>query len=328
MLRAAATADSPSSTPVPRVDPLAPLRLGLCCQFIEAPIKFRTTTAAVCLRLDAATLSSKLAKLCLANAAALLASLEFCAASGIGCFRVNSQILPVATHPEVGYRVAKLPGGAVIEAAFRACGAYAAAHRLRLSFHPDQFVVLNSPREEVVSRSIADIECQCEVAEWVGADVVNIHGGGAYGDKPAALERFVRNLDRLSPRARARLTLENDDTTYTVADLLPLCRRERVPLVYDVHHHRCLGDELSVDEATDAAAATWNREPMVHISSPKEGWDRPAPERHHDEIDVADFPACWRGRKMTIEVEAKRKELAIVRLRRDLESQFAAHGGG
>ena len=78
-----------------------------------------------------------------------------------------------------------------------------------------------------------------EVAEWIGADVVNVHGGGAYGDKQKALARFARNLDRLSDEARNRLTVENDDRTYTPADLLPLCRAEGIPLVYDVHHHRC-----------------------------------------------------------------------------------------
>jgi UV DNA damage endonuclease len=328
MLRAAPPAASqlPAATGW-RESPLAPLRLGLCCQFAEAPIKFRTTTAAACLRMTPAARVEKLATLCRHNAAALLESLKFCAAHGIGCFRVNSQILPVATHPQIGYRVENLPGGADIIAAFHACGAFAVTNELRLSFHPDQFVVLSSPRADVVERSLADIENQAEVAEWVGADVVNIHAGGAYGDKTAALERFARSLERLSLRARARLTLENDDVTYHVADLLPLCTREDVPLVYDVHHHRCLGDGLTVEEATESAAATWNREPMFHLSSPKAGWQGPAPERHHDDIDVADFPACWWRRTITVEVEAKAKERAIAKLQRDLAARFLPSEG-
>ena len=181
--------------------------------------------------------------------------------------------------------------------------------------------MLNSPDENIVARSVADIESQSEIAEWTNADTVNIHGGGGYGDKPAALARFRRNLERLSPRARARLTVENDDKTYTPADLLPLCRAEGVPLVYDAHHHRCLPDGLSVEQATEAARGTWQkREPLFHLSSPLEGWSGPKPERHHDYIDPNDFPAAWRGCVLTIEVEAKAKELAVARLQRDLNS--------
>ena len=171
--------------------------------------------------------------------------------------------------------------------------------------------------------SLAELEYQAEVAEWIGADVINIHGGGAYGDKPSALAELERNLDRLSERVRQRLTLENDDKTYTPADLLPLCRRAGVPLVYDVHHHRCLPDTLDEASATAAARATWNREPLFHLSSPRQGWEGPQPALHHDYIDPADFPACWHGFELTVEVEAKAKELAVQRLLRDLATASA-----
>jgi len=152
------------------------------------------------------------------------------------------------------------------------------------------------------------------VAEWVGADVINIHGGGAYGNKSKALADFARNLDRLSSKVRIRLTVENDDKIYTPADLLPICKATGIPLVYDVHHHRCNPDGLSIEQATKKALATWDREPMFHISSPIEGWDGRKPERHHDFIDVSDFPECWRRKKITVEVEAKAKELAVLKL--------------
>lgn len=256
----------------------------------------------------------KLSRLCRENALALQSSLEFCAAHGIGCFRINSQILPLKTHPECGYQMSDLPAGADIVELFQKCGAYAREHAIRTCFHPDQFVVLNSPRRDVVERSIAELEYQSEVAEWVNADVVNIHGGGGYGDKPAALKRFAKNLKHLSPRARSRLTVENDDKTYTPADLLPLCQETGIPLVYDAHHHRCLPDALSIETATEQALATWNREPLFHISSPLEGWQGPRPNRHHDFIDIQDFPHCWKGLQLTVEVEAKAKEQAVLKL--------------
>jgi UV DNA damage endonuclease len=292
--------------------------LGLCCQFVAEPIKFRKTTAAHLSRLKLADRRRSLSAICLHNAEALLQSVAYCARNGIACFRVNSQVLPCKTHPEVGYRVDELPDGELIAAAFRRAGARASEEGVRLAFHPDQFVVLNSLNDAVVSRSIGELAYQSEVAEWIGADVLNVHAGGAFGDKPAALARLARNLDRLPPQVRSRLTLENDDRVYAPQELLPLCRREGVPLVYDVHHHRCLPDGVSIEETTQQAQATWNRRPLFHISSPREGWDGPRPFLHHDYVDVNDFPDCWRGIDATIEVEAKAKELAVARLRTDL----------
>lgn len=300
--------------------PTAGLRLGLCCQFLEQPIKFRVTTATAMMRLPRREQLARFAELCAGNAAALLAALQFCAAHRIGSFRILTPIFPVKTHPTVGYRVEELPGAAAIIAQLQRGGEFARTHGIRTGFHPDQFVVLNSPDENIVARSVADLESQAELAEWTNADTVNIHGGGGYGDKPAALERFRRNLNQLSPRARARLTVENDDKTYTPADLLPLCRAEGVPLVYDAHHHRCLPDTLTLEQATAAARTTWqDREPLFHLSSPLAGWSGPKPQRHHDYIDPNDFPAAWRGWPLTVEVEAKAKELAVARLQNDLE---------
>ena len=167
------------------------IRLGLCCIFRDQPIKFRTTTATAIKRLSRQAARKKLAGLCAENAAALMLALQFCAANSIGCFRVNSQILPLKTHPEVGYDLPELPGGRQIVEQFRKCGTFAKKAGLRTTFHPDQFVVLNSPTVDVVASSIQEIEYQSEVAQWIGADVINIHAGGAYGDKAAALERFA-----------------------------------------------------------------------------------------------------------------------------------------
>ena len=301
---------------------LDPLRLGLCCQFAEEEIRFRTTTAAALSRLSAAARAERLAEICRQNAESLQAALRFCAESGIGAFRVNSQFFPVKTHPDVGYEVTALPGGEGIIQNLRECGEFASEHSIRLTFHPDQYVVLNSPRPEVVARAVADLAAHAELAEWIGADVINIHGGGAYGDPDSALATLAANIKRLPNSIRDMLTLENDDCVFTPTQLLPVCHATGVPLVYDVHHHRCLPDAMSVEEATTAAAATWNREPVVHISSPLSGWDGPHPRRHHDYIAPEDFPDCWLGRKLTIDVEAKAKELAVLRLADGLRARL------
>ena len=297
------------------------IRLGLCCIFHEEPIRFVTTTAAAIGKMRRVDALAKLSRLCMENADSLLVALKFCVENGIGCFRINSQILPIKTHPTCGYQVDDLPEGDEIIRRFKACGKFVRKNNLRSCFHPDQFVVLNSQRPEVVEASIRELEYQAEVAEWVGADVINIHGGGAYGDKPKALADFARSLDRLSSRARSRVTVENDDKIFTPADLLPICKATGIPLIYDVHHHRCNPDGMSVEQATRKALATWDRETLFHISSPIQGWKGSKPERHHDFIDVKDFPKCWHGLDLTVEVEAKAKEVAVLKLKKLLEKR-------
>jgi UV DNA damage endonuclease len=293
------------------------MRLGLCCLFIEQDIRFRTTTATALGRLDEEERADKLRHLAAHNAASLYAAIDYCATHGIGCFRVTSQILPLKTHPLLGYD-SELLGDRVIDA-YRRCGELARSTGTRLSFHPDQFVVLSSPDRRVVRSSLAELEYQAQVAQWIGADVINVHGGGGYGDKAAALKRLATAVGELSDRARARLTLENDDRTYTPSDLLPVCQQLGLPLVYDVHHHRCHGDGLDVGTATECAIDTWNREPLFHVSSPRDGWRGGNPRSHSDYISLRDFPALWDGMDITVEVEAKAKELAVRRLKSALE---------
>ncbi|MBF0504747.1 MAG: UV DNA damage repair endonuclease UvsE [Candidatus Omnitrophica bacterium] len=294
------------------------IRFGLCCKFETQPIKFYTTTATALLKLEKNVARRKISNLCLKNAESLQKALIYCTQNNIGSFRVNSQILPLKTHPQIGYDVEKLPDGKDIIKAFKKCKSLLLENNLRMTFHPDQFILLSSPNDEVTQRSIADLNYHAQVCEWIGADVINIHGGGAYGNKKKALDQVARNLMRLSKDVRSRLTFENDDKTYTPQDLFLLCKKEGVPFVYDVHHHRCNPDELSEEQSTRMALTTWDREPLFHISSPQKGWEGPHTNKHHDYIDIKDFPKCWRGLNITVEVEAKAKECAVQRLVKSL----------
>ena len=302
--------------------PSSQLRWGLCCQFLDSPIKFRTATHGYVWTLRPKGRREYLADIADNNAIALAEAVERCHELGIGAFRITSQLLPLATHPLSGYTLARLDPSGGVAGALAYAGALAEAYDIRLSLHPDQFVVLNSEREPVVQSGLQEMELHAELAELVGADVIVLHGGGGAGGASVALERLERGLDRLSPRARARVALENDDRCFTPRDLLPLCERTGVPLVYDVHHHRCLADGYSVGEATDLAFATWgDREPYAHLSSPKEGWAGPNVRAHADYIDPADFPDVWLGRAMTIDVEAKAKERAVVAIKEVVSRQ-------
>ena len=296
------------------------LRLGLCCLFNQSPIRFRSATDKFVRPLDRPAQLLKLSELCLYNARSLVAAVEEVYRLGFGSFRVSSPLLPLYTHPEVGYRLEELPDAREITATLRSVKALKEKYRLRFSFHPDQFTLLSSPRPEVTAASLKELDYQVMLAELIDADVINIHGGGVYGDKQSALSRLVKEISALPEPIRIRLTLENDDRSYTVEDLLPVCEELDIPLVYDVHHHRCNPDGLTVAAATEACMRSWRRlgrEPYFHLSSPKHSWNgKPGP--HADFIDIADFPAEWHGLDATIDVEAKAKELAILKLKNEL----------
>jgi UV DNA damage endonuclease len=308
------------------------IRWGLCCQFVDADIKFRTATHRYVTGLPADERREYLAQIAWDNAEALTRAVEECRRLGIGAFRINSQVLPLATHPVSGYALGDLDAHAgLLEDAFGHVRPLARELGVRLSFHPDQFVVLNSERPSVVEASVRELEMQAALGELVGADTITLHVGGATGGCDAAIERLKRGIDLLSPRARARLAFENDDRLFAPADLLPLCAEMGVALVYDSHHHRCHPDALDVDEASLRAAATWAardaalgpfaREPYFHVSSPRDGWDARNPRPHADYVDPADVPRVWALMDLTVDVEAKEKERAVLALR-------SAVGGG
>jgi UV DNA damage endonuclease len=294
------------------------IRLGLCCIFRNEPIKFRRTTAKYLSRFSRKEQLDYLSGICLHNAKSLLDALIYCEKNQILDFRINSQILPLKTHHDVGYSTDELPGYETIIRTFQSCGKFCRDKNIRTTFHPDQFILLSSLTQSVVDNSIKELLYHAEVSEWVNADVINLHAGGAYGDKGQTLKRLSKQIENLPGSIRSRLTLENDDRIFTPHDLLPVCKDIGIPMVYDVHHHRCLPDGVRIEKTTQKAIETWNREPMFHLSSPRENWQSKNPRPHHDYINLPDFPDCWRSLDITIEVEAKAKELAVLKIRNEI----------
>lgn len=316
--KAGASTDAPAFF----VQPESP-RWGLCCQFLDAPIRFRQATNRYCATLDADVRANYLSEIVLWNANALVDAIERCAETGIGAFRITSQLLPLATHPVSGYSVDDLPDFEAIRARFEDARKAAGARDIRLSFHPDQFIVINSESPRVVASSVAEMNHQAMVAGMIGAEALTLHGGGKTGGAAAALDRLRRGVDMLGSDARSLVALENDDRVFAPSDLLPFCESMDIPFVYDIHHHRCLGDGISTSEVTARAIQTWKeREPWMHISSPRDGWGSPNPRMHANFIDPADVPDEWRGKRMTIDVEAKEKERAVLAISGILQGKW------
>jgi UV DNA damage endonuclease len=252
--------------------------------------------------------------------------LHHCLANHIKVYRFSSRIIPLATHPllrdwpylrELGPQLARL--GEVIR-----------EHRMRVTFHPDHFTLLNSPREEVFLAAAADLAHHTRLFQAMGlgstAKLI-IHVGGAYQSKPEALERFVENWARLPRGIASRVTLENDDKTFTAGETLYLCEKLQLPMVLDLHHHRCnpgTGEELA--DIIPRFLQTWHGTglpPKLHISSPKSVEDL---RSHHDYIKTDDlYPALQMlksyGQDVDIMVEAKMKDRAVFRLVGELSAK-------
>lgn len=192
--------------------------------------------------------------------------------------------------------------------------------------HPDQFVLINSPSREIVGRSVAELEYHCRVLDLMGLDSsakVQIHVGGVYGDKPAAIGRFVRQYGRLKPFVRKRLVIENDDGLFSLRDCLLVHEKTGIPVLFDVFHHKCNSDGESVREAVKLAAATWKKKDgvlMADYSSQKKGGRFGAHTENIDLEDFAEFLKEARGADFDVMLEIKDKEksalLAIEKMRK------------
>ncbi|TGD83190.1 UV DNA damage repair endonuclease UvsE [Hymenobacter wooponensis] len=192
------------------------------------------------------------------NLNCLLRILEFNVAQGMLFFRIGSGVVPFGSHP-----VNTFPWQTHFAAEFRAVGDYIKAHNMRVSFHPDQFVVLNSPDAGIVERSIAELVYQGSMLDLMGLNSTHklqIHVGGLYGDRELAISRFIDTYRRLPEAVTARLVIENDDRLFSLQDCLRVHEAVGIPILFDNFHHECLNHGEPMSEALQLAASTWHPE--------------------------------------------------------------------
>jgi len=255
-------------------------------------------------------------------------------AEGIEMYRFSSKLIPLATHADLRDWD---PFIALAEP-FAEIGAYVRKHNLRVSFHPDHYTVLSTPRPEVLVSSVRDLRYHVRMLKAMGLDARsknNIHIGGAYGDKPTAANRFVEHFAQLDPDIQSRITLENDDKTFTVGETLEAAQRTGLPMVLDIHHHwtNSVGEPAS--DWWPEVARTWDSPlartdvpegehlpPKIHASSPKSETDR---RSHADGVEVGpllDFlrEAAKTSPQIDVMLEAKHKDRALFQLMKDFEA--------
>lgn len=271
----------------------------------------------------------KLERLGAENLANTLRLLRHNRAHDIHLYRMSSRLIPLVGH-ELLSDWDPIP---TLSDEFRAIGDYAKEHGMRLSFHPDHFTVLSTPRAEVLRNSIHDLERHVRMLEAMGLDEhakCNIHIGGTYGSKEKAWERFVANYSALSASIRRRITLENDDKTFTALETLEAAERVGAPMVLDVHHHEVNpGGGETLEELWPRIAATWSGEtvpPKIHMSSPKSEKD---PRGHADYVDADKLLSFLRlaagcgTAELDVMLEAKMKDSALFRLMEELSAAQA-----
>lgn len=242
-------------------------------------------------------------------------------AHGIPLYRFSSSIAPLATHPEVKWDYVT-----PFREKWQEIGALVKKHGIRTSFHPNQFTLFTSPRDEVTTNAILDMEYHYGMLEAMGLEteaLINIHIGGAYGNKEETIGRFHENFSKLPEKIKQITTLENDDKTYHSAETLAACLKQDVPFMFDYHHHMANRCEDSLADILPSAFVTWERagwNPKIHVSSPKSD---SAYRAHADYVDVEFIQPLFSllreiGQDVDVMIEAKMKDRAALALVEDL----------
>lgn len=239
----------------------------------------------------------------------------------IELYRFSSMLVPLATHPEVGWDFIT-----PFKNEWEELGQLVKKYQMRTSFHPGQYTLFTSPRKEVTVSAVTDMEYHYNMLEAMGileTSIMNIHIGGAYGDKANTLIRFHENLRCLPDDMKYYMTLENDDKTYHIKETLEACERERIPMILDYHHYMANQGEAELEDYLTRIFNTWHHRdmlPKVHISSPK---SESAFRSHADYVDVEFILPFLKiakalNRDFDIMIEAKQKNLAMLQLVDDI----------
>ncbi|HEY8616508.1 UV DNA damage repair endonuclease UvsE [Phenylobacterium sp.] len=306
-----------------------PLRLGVPVKVLGAPIKSNDTRR---------WQSSPHLKVSLEYVDQLL---DYLASRRIDMYRLSSDLAPYATHPDMPQFHGMV---AESDAELRALGAKAKQLGMRLSFHPSQFVLLNSPDESLTKKSIWDLASQAEMLDRMelGPEAVMVtHVGGVYGDLVESRARWARRWETLPDHVRSRLVLEHDDVRFSAADVLWIHERTGVRCVFDYQHFWCLNPErLEMIDVLRRILATWpvGERPKIHFSSPRMELRElvrthpktrkkttallpPVITNHADFTNPFEFARFMRdadGLVFDVMLEGKAKDLALLKLRADL----------
>lgn len=248
------------------------------------------------------------------NLACLEEIVRWNAERGLLFLRITSDLVPLASHPEN-----RFPWDEEFALDFARIGALMRSFGMRISMHPGQYTLLNSPRPKVGKAAVDDLLYHARVLDLLGLDQtakIQIHVGGVYGNKKKAMERFVRAYEALPEGVKRRLVLENNERFYTLSDVLVLHRKTGIPVVFDFFHHELNPDGKTLAEALECQKETWGPEdglPIVDYSSPLSGGRAGSHAHALDEERFRRFLEDSRPHDFDLMLEVKDKERSALK---------------
>jgi len=265
----------------------------------------------------------KLKEITYSNIQALEKILKYNIDNNIHFYRMTSNLIPLATHPEVMWDYLKY-----FKKDLEYIGKLIKDNNLRVDAHPDQFNVINSDKESVVESTLTNLNMQVNLFEAMNYEdgKMVIHIGGAKGGKEIASQRFIENIKKFPKRISSRLIIENDDKTFNAREVLNISKYTNLPIVFDVHHHNCNNCEEDIKILLPEIFKTWENEklpPKLHFSSPR---DFENDRKHSDFIDAKRFLEFIYNAKESVNkdfdimIEAKKKDITLNKLVEDLKS--------
>ncbi|HBO60209.1 TPA: UV DNA damage repair endonuclease UvsE [Candidatus Berkelbacteria bacterium] len=238
---------------------------------------------------------------------------DFNAENKIELFRISSDLIPFASHEVLSFLWQEH-----FRSDFAKIGQFAEENNMRLTMHPDQFVILNSQNNALTQKSILELNYHAEVLDLLGTDSsskIQIHIGGGYGDKKASMNRFMENYKQLPEKIKRRLIIENDDRIFTAKDCLSVSSKTGIPIVLDYFHQALNNDGEEFIEVLNQAAKTWKPSdgfPMLDYSSQNINKRRGS---HAETLDSEDFKIFLE--KLTgnfdVTIEIKDKEISALK---------------
>ena len=234
----------------------------------------------------------------------------------IRLFRISSDIIPFASHPEVSVKWCEH-----FKQKIKDIGIKIKDYNIRVSMHPGQYTVLNSPNDDVVDRAVEDLKYHTYFLDCLGTDSsskVILHIGGIYGDKHHAIKRFIDNYSKLDETIKKRLVIENDDKNYDIEDVLYISEKLDIPVVFDNLHHEINNakTDKSINEYIMECSKTWkdvDGKQKIHYSQQDKSKTKGA---HSKTIKVSKFLEFYNNlphNDLDIMLEVKDKNISAVK---------------